>query len=79
MGTTNVSMDIYVPLPCGCMLQHRYMYEGPVPVEKHEQVIDFGASVLKYWLQNRTSRHDCSLVSESNPSGAKPVEPVSCP
>ena len=32
------------------------------------------ADVLKYWLQDRVSRHDCLLVSKTNPMGLRPKE-----
>lgn len=63
-------MTIAVILPCGCTLRHNFRW--PISPETVCFQFTYAAQILAYWVECRTRTHNCTLVSEDNPTGRDP-------
>ncbi len=60
------SIKIRVTLPCSHVLQIKWIKQEE---GLNSEDITNAAAVLRYWVDNRASRHKCELVSPQNPMG----------
>jgi hypothetical protein len=68
-GSALMTVDIELPC-CGCRLKMSIREEGTLRgQEQRARCIKFGAERLTYWVENRSGRHRCALVSDINPMG----------
>jgi hypothetical protein len=69
------TLSARVNLPCGHVISNQVkVKETAINSEKHLNRIALSMKQkLDFWVKNRTQRHDCSLVSETNPNGKRPL------
>lgn len=68
MPPTKTSLVLTAQLPCGCVLTGAL----PAAKPKNQESVTKHTQSLATWLEDRWGRHNCNLVSSSNPNGLAP-------